>query len=96
MVVLYHFLDTIRVNSTTLFAINQKPDPKECKAFDYVFNLAKQLFVLQIKQRKRVGLSSNIIKKIEIVTGEIDTAGDVAKPKKTGRCSSCMEPIKGL
>lgn len=63
MVVFSYLLDTVRVNSTTLFAINKKLDPKKCNAFNYTFNVAERLVVLQMKRKKRVSLLSNIIKK---------------------------------
>lgn len=91
----FYLLDTVRVNSATLFAINKNFDPKMCKAFHYTLYLAEQLVMPQIDWRKKVGLSSNIVKKIEIVTGETVATGKVAEPKKPRRWSTCMESIKG-
>ena len=70
MVVLAYLLDTIRVNSATLYALNNQKDPTEHNAFEHGYNLAEQLVLPQIQRRNRVGLNSTVIRKIQIVTGE--------------------------
>ena len=69
MVVFSCLLDTIRVNSSTVLALNKQISPKKVDAFEHGYVLAKQLVMPQILRRNRNGLNLSVIKKIEPVIG---------------------------
>lgn len=95
LVVFAYLLDTIRVNSATIYALNQKIDPKKQKSFEHGYNLAEQLILPQIRRRNKNGLTSTVIRKIEIVTGEVNATNEDPEPNKPGRCKICLNSIKG-
>jgi len=44
-------LDTARVNSSTIFALNQGKDPIKEKSFEYTYHLVMELVKLTIEMR---------------------------------------------
>ena len=50
-VALAYLLDTIRVNSSTLVALNSKSNPKGVNSFNFGFQLAKELVIPHIERR---------------------------------------------
>ena len=96
LVVFAYLLDTIQKNSTTLYALNRNMDPKKQSSFEFGYSLAEQLILPQIRRRNKNGLKSNVIKKIEIVTGELKANVENPEPSKPGRCRICLDTIKGL
>ena len=59
-----YLLDTIRVNSSTLFELNKNHDPKLANSFNFSYEFATQLVMPHILRRPRNGLSSEVVKKI--------------------------------
>ena len=53
-----HVLDTCRVNASTVFALNKGQDPRKQKSFNFVLDLASELILPQIKERRLTGLKS--------------------------------------
>ena len=45
LVVFVHLLDTIRVNSATLYALNRNMDPKKQSSFEFGYSLAEHLIL---------------------------------------------------
>ena len=68
MVAFAYLLDTIRVNASTVLAVNKKVDPKKKESFDFGFKLAKSLVMLQIERRSTNGLNRIILQKIALFT----------------------------
>ena len=62
MVVLAYLLDTIRVNSATLYALNNKKDPTKQNSVKHGYYIAEQLVLLHIQQRNRVDLNSIVMR----------------------------------
>ena len=89
MVVSAYLLDTIQVNSSTLNALNRNMDPKKQSSFEFGYSLAEQLILPQIRKRNKNGLTSNMIRKIEIVTGEVNANVENPEPNKPGQCRIC-------
>ena len=59
-----YLLETIRVNSSTLFELNKNHDPKLANSFNFSYEFATQLVMPHILRRPRSGLSSEVVKKI--------------------------------
>ena len=94
MVEFSYLLDTIRVNSSTVLALNKKVDPKKVVSFDNGYLLAKQLVMPQILRRNRNGLNVSVLKKIELVIG-VEEEQRVGEQLSAGRCKMCLDNIKG-
>ena len=95
MVAFYYLLDTIRVNSCTLYALNNKQDPKRTNAFDFGYALAEQLIMPSIARRNKNGLNSNVLRKIQIVCPTVFVPPILGQPKEAGRCKMCLQSITG-
>ena len=63
-----YLFDTIRVNASTVLAVNKKVDPKKKESFDFGFELAKSLVMHQIQRRSMNGLNRIILQKITLFT----------------------------
>ena len=63
-VALAYLLHTIRVNSSTLLAMNDGKDPKSINSFNFGFELATDLVMPHIDRRSRQGLSLSVLQKI--------------------------------
>ena len=96
MVAFSYLLDTIRVNSSTVFALTKKTDPKKVNSFEYGYTLAEQLVMPQIQRRSRNGLQSSVLAKIDLVMpkGPEQPPKD-DQPDQSGRCKICIGSIKG-
>ena len=94
MVAISYLLDTIRVNSSTVLALNKKVDPKKVVSFDNGYLLAKQLVMPQILRRNRNGLNVFVLKKIELVIGA-EEEPRVEEQLSSARCKICLDNIKG-
>ena len=94
LVVFAYLLDTIWVNSATLYALNRNMDPKKQSLFEFGYSLAEQLILPQIRRRNKNGLTSNVIRKIEIIIGEVNANVENPEPNKPGRCRICLDTIK--
>ena len=95
LVVFAYLLDTIRVNSTLLYALNRNMDPKKQSSFEFGYSLGEQLILPQIRSINKNGLTANVIRKIEIVTDEVNANVENPEPNKPGRCRICLDTIKG-
>ena len=72
----YYMLDTIRVNSKTLWCLKHKKTLNKTSTFEVGFELANALAMPFIQQRKVNGLRKPTLKKIDYV---LDKAGDTPK-----------------
>ena len=70
-------------------------EPKKQSSFEFGYSLAEPLILPQIRRRNKNGLMSNVIRKIEIITGEVNAIVENLEPNKPGRCRSCLDTIKG-
>ena len=86
MVALSYLLDTIRVNACTLFALNKGLDPKKVNSFDFGYQLAEKLVMPAIERRSRNGLSSYVVRKIEMVCPKAVPQTLDKQADKVGRC----------
>ena len=66
MVAFAYLLDTIRVNASTVLAVNKNVDPKKKESFDLGFELAKSSVMPQIERRSTNGLNRIILQKIAL------------------------------
>ena len=94
MVAFSYLLDTIRVNSSTVLALNKKVDSKKVVSFDNEYLLAKQLVMPQILRKNRNGLNVSVLKKTELVIG-VEEGSRVEEQLSAGRCKMCLDNIKG-
>jgi len=60
-------LDTARVNSSTIFVLNQGKDPIKEKSFEYTYQLVIELVKLTIEMRNQVFLILKTKQKIALV-----------------------------
>lgn len=67
---LSYILDTVRVNASTIMALNHNKDPKSFNSFDFGMELAEALVNPQIERRNKKGLQVGTLKKIGLVTGK--------------------------
>ena len=94
LVVFTYLLDTVWVNSATLYALNRNMDPKKQSSFEFGYSLVEQLILPQIRRNKN-GFTCNMIRKIEIVTVEVNANVENPEPNKPGHCRICFDTIKG-
>ena len=94
MVAFSYLVDTIRVNSSTVLALNKKIDPTKFNSFEHGYALAQQLVMPQIRRRNRNGLTSSVLRKIDLVMPRGEIPVDEG-PRTAGRCKDCLERIKG-
>ena len=98
-----YVLDTCRVNASTVFALNKDQDPQKQKSFNFVLDLAAQLILPQIKERRLTGLQLPMIRKMELTLGDklsnsTSTSRSVKHPPKTSvrkRCGVCCSEASG-
>ena len=67
---LFYMLDTIRVNSKTIWCIKQGLDVQKFKSFDFAWELAMQLIEPFIRSRNINGLPRMTLERKERVLGE--------------------------
>ena len=70
-------------------------DPKKQSSFEFGYSLGEQLILPQIRSINKNGLTANVIRKIEIVTDEVNANVENPEPNKPGRCRICLDTIKG-
>ena len=98
-----YILDTIRVNSQTVFAMSKKNDPRKLESFTFAFELVRQLIIPHIITRKNstVGLPIVIKQKMEFILGDEDIATSSIFPVpetsagKRIRCNICLRNAYG-
>ena len=103
MVVFAYMLDTARVNSSTIYALNKRLDPIKQKSFEYGFDVVMGLVKPHIALRNHASLSTTIKYKIKLITGNDDqncqpaaenngpAFGEIRK-----RCTLCQKDISGM
>ena len=101
-VALAYLLDTIRVNSSTLLAMNDGKDPKSINSFNFGFELATDLVMPHIDRRSRQGLSLSVLQKISSFTGEklnksMEVIGNFSNSSEhRARCKECLSECQGV
>ena len=70
-------------------------DPKKQSSFEFGYSLGEQLILPQIRSINKNGLTANVIRKIEIVTDEVNANVENPEPNKPGQCRICLDTIKG-
>ena len=101
-----YMLDTCRVNSCTVYAINNSKDPRAQDSFNFGMDLAMSLVLPFIQMRPQVGLSTAIQQKMKNALGEsegtsspLDLSSSVALYPSQGevrkRCEHCKKEISG-
>ena len=83
-----YMIDTARVNSSTIYALNKKIDPLKQKSFEYGFELVMQLVKPHIARRNQKYLPMVIKRKIALVIGD-NSEND------KGRCTLCQRVAAG-
>ena len=66
IVSLAYFLDIIRVNACSVYAMNNGLDSKKQNSFDFGFQISKSLVTPQIVRRARNGLTSVVLSEIPL------------------------------
>ena len=87
VVALFYMLDTIRVNSKTIWCIKQGPDVQKFKSFDFAWELAMQLLKPFIRSRNISGLPRMTLERMERVLGEKIQVAPHADERR--RCKQC-------
>lgn len=98
-----YVLDTARVNSQTMYAINTKCDPRSVDSFNFGWDLVLELTTPHIRSRNLSGLQKEVVKKINLYTendeGTAVCANDnpIIFPSTSNkkRCVYCVDAIKG-
>ena len=62
-----YVLDTCRVNTSTIYAVNNDLQPRNIKSVDFEFELAMSLIRPHIERPSLIGINSSVVRKIEIV-----------------------------
>jgi len=95
MLSFYYMLDTIRVNSKTLWCLKHNKDLSKTKTFDVGYELANSLVMPFIQQRSLAGLRKPTLKKLNYLLGT-ESAPKLAFEKKherfgdRRRCRVCL------
>lgn len=107
MVAFFYLLDTCRVNSSTVYCMNQKTDPRKQNSFEYGWKLSMELVLPHIGARPINGLTSVVRQKISFILGppepekesskeqNLEPATLLDKSEIRRRCAECMDVIKG-
>lgn len=102
MVAFSYILDMSRVNSSTIFALNNNNDPLKVNSFEFGVDLAMDLVKPLINNRKQQGLPKQIQNKIALFTNVVEdpvaAEQDVEygpKAPNRGRCHLCIKSIQG-
>lgn len=89
-------LDTARVNTQTVHAIQNDIPVKSVNSFDFGWKLAESLVLPQIQRRSRVGLTKPILLKMDIMAPPRPAAAERApEVNRRKRCSQCLSNILG-
>jgi len=103
MAVFSYVLDTCRVNSSTVCALNKHQNPRKLISFDFGMELVMALVKPHIELRSLHGLSNEIQLKIKAVLPDVETnrtdmsnAGDFPlRSNDRKRCRKCLEETRG-
>ena len=90
-----YLLNTCRVNSSAVVALNEGKDPLKQDSFEYGFSLVMQLTRPFIETRSHLGLPRVIVEKIKIVLQEpkdsFDSSELSAFPTQSTKARRCVE-----
>ena len=89
LVAFYYILDTIRVNSKTLFCIKKGLDVKKENTFDLAFELVKSLTYPFVEKRRINGLGKNVTQKTGFVLNRQSIHPTVSKIERRFPYSRC-------
>lgn len=99
LVAFYYLLDTCRINSSTLAAMNEGMNPRLKDSFEFGWGLAEDLTRPFIQQRPVRGLTSPVMKKRRTILQEPEPRPEVvvahAAEGERQRCRVCIEQSKG-
>ena len=93
LVAFCYILNTIRVNSKTLFCIKKGLDVKKENTFDLAFELAKSITYLFIEQRRINGLGKSVTRKIDFVLNRQLTTPKLVKVSNVFRTEVISESV---
>ena len=85
-----YLLDTIRVNTSTVFALNNGNNPTKINSFQLGFDLAEALVMAHIERRPMVGLTKPIVSKIGMFTNIVKNQN----PCQAELPSSSAKPLR--
>jgi hypothetical protein len=97
-----YMIDTARVNSSTIYALNKNVDPVKQKSFEYGFELVMQLVKPHIARRNQKFLPMAIKQKIQLIIGDNsdndhpDTDDAPAFGESRKRCTLCQKGAAGM
>ena len=91
------------MNASKIYAMNNDLQPQNIKSVDFGFKLAMSLIRPHIAQPSLIGISSSVVRKIEIVLGKKISSKHVKtssgffphQSEKRRRCDACISKIKG-
>ena len=69
IIAIYHIVDTVRVNSKTVWCLSQKQEPQKCNTHQFAWKLASALVKPFMEQRDLNGLSKSIVANINNILG---------------------------
>ena len=104
MVAFYYLLDTIRVNSNTVYNIANNVPKNKQNSFEFGVELCDSLMIPFIKQRPKNGLSKSIVQKINLALQDYGKDVEDENPDSINfeknmetrkRCYLCLEKISG-
>ena len=101
MVALAYMIDTARVNSSTIYALNKNIDPVKEKSFEYGFELVMQLVKPHIARRNQTCLPMVAKQKIRLIIGDNgqndqpDADDGPAFGESRRRCTLCQKAAAG-
>ena len=95
-----YILDQCRINSSTVWSLNNRMDPQKVDAFDYGWDMAMSLVYPLIQRRSAIGLNWSTQQKIKVILGAAYIEENVSKEvhKAEGprrRCESCLTELRG-
>lgn len=96
-----YMMDTARVNSSTIFAMNESTDPKKLKSFEYAFDLVMGLVTPTIERRNQTAMLAATKAKIALCLGNnapnpgprTNHGPAIAQQRK--RCTLCQQECSG-
>ena len=90
-----YVLDTIRVNSQTIYAICQGKDPRSTDSINYGWELSMQLTKPHMERRATGGLTSHIQRSIDMMIGPAVRfiQRQPQNPDARRHCDLCVEAL---
>lgn len=103
LAVLAYMLDTARINSQTIFALNNELEPRKTSSFKFGWHIVNALVTPHLHIRKQnIHLQKSILNKIVSILNEPETTAENASEEqyekvseKRARCSVCLKNAYG-